>query len=388
MRAVFLACSWTWCIGMFFPVYLIGDFGVWGWAAFAVPNVVGAGAMGWVLRRPGASEALIGRHLTAARWFSIVTVQFHIAFGSWFFEAMLAGPVGQRYVAGATSVALMLVIGCALAGLGSKGWYRLAVVAFAASALAAIAASMTGSTLHWPDSQARHPLTDLAFATPVLVAGFALCPYLDLTFHRVRRETPGRAGEAAFWVGFIACFTPMIVLTLFYAGGMLGGSVVSLYIVGHIFVQSTFTVGAHLRELFENGFLRTKDPYAAPTIRSAALRTASALALGLAPCAVVLLTYLDPIRENYSFRRLVYECFMSFYGLIFPAYFWIVVIERGLSRGTRLGLFVAAVLLAAPCFWFGYIEQQYAWLAPGVAIPTLLPVVWRRFAAGKAQNQS
>lgn len=369
---------------MFFPVYLIGDFGVWGWVVFAVPNVVGAGAMGWVLRRPGASETLTGRHLTAARWFSIVTVLFHIAFGSWFFEAMLAGLVGQRYVVGTASVALMVVIGCFLAGFGSKGWYRLAAVAFAASAVAALAASMTGSTLHWPDAQPRATLADLALATPVIIAGFALCPYLDLTFHRVRRETPGRKGAAAFWVGFIGCFAPMILLTLFYAGGVLGGAGISLYIVGHIFVQSTFTVGAHLRELFEVGFLRSKDPYSATTDRSTALQTASVMALGLAASSVVLITYLDPFRENYSFRRLVYELFMSFYALVFPAYVWIVVIEHGLPRLTRLALYAVAVVLAAPCLWLGYIQQHYVWLLPGVAIPLVIPYLGSLLATRSA----
>ena len=48
--AAYLACSWTWCIGMFLPVLLVRDYGVWGWIVFAVPNVLGAAAMGWVLR--------------------------------------------------------------------------------------------------------------------------------------------------------------------------------------------------------------------------------------------------------------------------------------------------------------------------------------------------
>ncbi|MDB5302268.1 MAG: hypothetical protein JWO87_3931, partial [Phycisphaerales bacterium] len=40
----FLACSWTWCIGMFLPVLLVRDFGEMGWLVFAAPNVVGAAA--------------------------------------------------------------------------------------------------------------------------------------------------------------------------------------------------------------------------------------------------------------------------------------------------------------------------------------------------------
>lgn len=52
--AAYLACSWTWCIGMFLPVLLVRDYGVWGFVVFAVPNVVGAGAMGWVLSAASA----------------------------------------------------------------------------------------------------------------------------------------------------------------------------------------------------------------------------------------------------------------------------------------------------------------------------------------------
>src|SRR6266404_3216610 len=49
--AVFLAVSWTWCIGMFLPVLLVRDYGLWGWIVFAVPNMIGAAAMGWVMHR-------------------------------------------------------------------------------------------------------------------------------------------------------------------------------------------------------------------------------------------------------------------------------------------------------------------------------------------------
>src|ERR1051325_4731620 len=49
--AIYLGMSWTWCIGMFLPVLLVRDYGVWASVVFAVPNVLGAAAMGWVLSR-------------------------------------------------------------------------------------------------------------------------------------------------------------------------------------------------------------------------------------------------------------------------------------------------------------------------------------------------
>jgi hypothetical protein len=45
--ANYLGMSWTWCIGMFLPVLLVRDYGIGAWWIFAIPNVVGAAAMGW-----------------------------------------------------------------------------------------------------------------------------------------------------------------------------------------------------------------------------------------------------------------------------------------------------------------------------------------------------
>ena len=47
--AAYLACSWTWCIGMFLPVLLVRELGTLGFVIFAVPNVVGAAMMGTIL---------------------------------------------------------------------------------------------------------------------------------------------------------------------------------------------------------------------------------------------------------------------------------------------------------------------------------------------------
>src|SRR5688572_33083294 len=77
--AIYLGMSWTWCIGMFLPVLLIRDYGNWSWVIFAVPNVVGAAAMGWVLR-DGQSELLVAQHRQAIDAFSFVTATFQIFF--------------------------------------------------------------------------------------------------------------------------------------------------------------------------------------------------------------------------------------------------------------------------------------------------------------------
>ena len=69
--------------------------------------------------------------------------------------------------------------------------------------------------------------------------------------------------------------------------------------------------------------------------------------------------------------------FMSFYGLVFPAYVWLCMIplknEQGTQKPTREKLVVlaVAVALAAPCYWMGFIERQTWWLAPGLAVVLL-----------------
>src|SRR5688500_16462821 len=78
--ALFLAASWTWVIGMFLPVLLVRDFGMWGWIVFAVPNVIGAAAMGWRLRDADASKRFVRGHASACRACSLVTIAYHSFF--------------------------------------------------------------------------------------------------------------------------------------------------------------------------------------------------------------------------------------------------------------------------------------------------------------------
>src|SRR5262249_4159216 len=78
--AVYLACSWTWCIGMFLPVLLVRDYGIWGWLIFAIPNMLGAAAMGWVTKSAASSILMVDAHRKACRIFSVVTISFQIYF--------------------------------------------------------------------------------------------------------------------------------------------------------------------------------------------------------------------------------------------------------------------------------------------------------------------
>src|SRR5215216_6488221 len=85
--AIYLGMSWTWCIGMFLPVLLVRDYGIWAWVIFAIPNVVGAAAMGWVLKDYD-SQAIVAAHGHAIKAFSLVTATFQLFFALWMFSVM------------------------------------------------------------------------------------------------------------------------------------------------------------------------------------------------------------------------------------------------------------------------------------------------------------
>src|SRR6516165_1703113 len=93
--AALLAASWTWCIGMFLPVLLVRDYGLMGWVVFAVPNVIGAAAMGWVLRDAQASRRVVGRHAEAAGLFSLGTIAFQVFFAAWMVRRILSPTWGM-----------------------------------------------------------------------------------------------------------------------------------------------------------------------------------------------------------------------------------------------------------------------------------------------------
>src|SRR5438552_18566223 len=86
--SVFLACSWTWCNGMFLPVLLVRDYGVWGWIVFAIPNFLGAAAMGWVIRSREQSQKITATHKHAMIVFSFVTAAFQWFFALWIFNVL------------------------------------------------------------------------------------------------------------------------------------------------------------------------------------------------------------------------------------------------------------------------------------------------------------
>ena len=405
--AAYLGMSWTWCIGMFLPVLLVRDYGIWGFVVFAVPNVVGAAAMGWVLR-DGASERIVTRHRTMLRMFSIVTMAFQIKFATWL---IALAPVDWR-IAFVPIVMVSAIWFYRLPGsiVRPLAWIALAVslvtlvtvivqgpppslftlIAQKIGASGTVAASPPPPPA--PASPVPHGVLDLLWLAPVCVFGFLLCPYLDLTFHRARHTLSHRDSRRAFGIGFGVFFASMILLTLLYAPafdnyGVLtawGTTLAAQLIVVHIVMQLAYTCGVHNHELVEPEEKTTWLGY--PDLPWTELGAFCALALlsgrwfwskVLPPSVLTAL----PL----PFHELSYRCFMSFYGLVFPAYVWICMIptrdgHSGIDgpRGRRrLMVLSVAVLIAAPCFWMGFIERQEWWLAPGLGVVLLARLLVR-----------
>jgi hypothetical protein len=369
--AAYLGCSWTWCIGMFLPVLFVRDYGLAGWIVFAIPNCVGAAAMGWVLARPGASERIVAEHRTACVAFSAVTLAFHAFFLSWLAWRII--PVEGCIAA--------VVMGSALAFIFRSRHKLDLVLAWIVLGISLVV--LVRGLSHFTISE-RHGFqdgTDLIWLAPICVFGFALCPYLDLTFHRAKQATHAGDGKLAFALGFGVFFLAMIFLTLLYEGdfvaghfGSFGAAGLKTWVALHIAAQTGFTWSAHLRALPPQ---KKKD---LPIWIAAGILAAVA-------GRIIWVRSLEWFNQTHSTMltgEAIYRIFMGFYGLVFPAYVWVCMVPlAGRSLGPARRPLLAwglGVLIAAPMFWLGFIQGRMGWLGPGLTV-----VLLSRLAAGSGK---
>lgn len=369
--AAYLGCSWTWCIGMFLPVLLLRDFGVWGFVVFAIPNVVGAAAMGWVLRNRRLAAAIYDQHRAACAAFTCVTVAFQLFFLVWALRSAGKGWISPGWiavVAAAGALLLLLFRRGRLELVASIGiWLISAGVALCLLSRGALHAGL-----------AAPPQLDagtLAWLAPVCLFGFMLCPYLDATFHRACRESPDP--RPAFGIGFGVFFFAMILFTLGYASLLLpmtGDESAwqrmhhADLVRAHVVVQLAFTILVHLL------------CWMRPTRDSRAMRGAKSIAIAAAVVLVgfgaPMVAHVIPPIAGLSGYEVMYRTYMAFYGLVFPAYVWICMIPtRDAHSGTlgsrgqrKLAVLGATILIALPFYWMGFIERQTQYLAPGLGL--------------------
>jgi hypothetical protein len=210
---------------------------------------------------------------------------------------------------------------------------------------------------------------------PVCIFGFLLNPYLDLTFHRARQALNTAEARIAFGLGFGFFFFAMIVFTLLYAATVspllapdwrdhlrpIFGAIVA----AHMIVQSACTLSVHVRS-FALGNPKRQ------TIFMFFILTQGALLLGLASNLLPRFRGLDP-------GEIIYLIFMGCYALAFPTYVWLCMLRgRDFVAGAspaKIRALVLSVIIALPMFWMAFIEGQWIWLAPGLAV-----IVLSRFA--------
>jgi hypothetical protein len=374
--AGYLASSWTWVIGMLWPALLVWDFGLWGWLAFAVPNVIGAGAFGFVLARPEVSRRVVDKHAYLAGRFSEVTIAFQVFAGGWVLW-VLAGPEG---VLAALAVALLTAMvgysrSAAVSWLGLGAW-----VISLGLGVAWLAGAWPAVETYWAGLMQSGRSQDVPWAliwlAPAIAVGFLLCPYLDMTFHRARQATSPATGKAAFGLGFGVCFLLMIGFSLVYAvpmglvfasnawpstGAVPGWGVWVL--AGHIALQAGVTTGFHFQEVAQRH-------------GHAGLHRTLALAVAGGALAYWAIDWVDPADPpalwGQSPGQLVYQCFMLFYGLVFPAYVWLVMLptRRAVAMPGKIAVWLVAVLVALPGAFFGFIGDR-AWLV-GLVLAVLV----------------
>lgn len=344
---------------MFLPVLLVRDFGAWSWIVFAVPNVIGAGAMGWIVRDRDHSIALVEAHRPMMAAFSWVTIAFHLQFASWMIQQMNPSLWAWAVLVGGFGIVYLLPRGATLAA---------GVVALLVSVTLFIYSENNG-WLGWPGRETVTP--DLIWLGLACLFGFALCPYLDLTFHRARQETSPSGGRIAFGLGFGVFFLAMIVFTLFYSGLVVGpfqASTATRMIALHMAVQSAFTIAVHAKEC--------------PQGLRGSLWAGAALLLAL----VIGFGGRQFNYNNMSAGEIGYRLFMSTYSVLFPAYAWICMAptwNRPAPPNARaVRTWLIAIVVASGMYWMAFIERKPVWI-----VPALVVLVGARYVASRRERQ-
>jgi hypothetical protein len=389
--AAFLACSWTWCIGMYLPAILMRDYGVWSFVVFGLPNCVGAAALAWWIRSPEASREFVATHAGAVRWFSFVTIAFQ-----WFFGAWLLRNLGlSAWTLGAIAAGAAVYLSVPLRLMEDKSRRIVSVLVWLVSAGLLVAwavmnpgdATLAGmpTPLLNDATFANHPGGHLAPLAAVCMLGFSMSPLLDGTFHLMLQRSA--SPRAAFGLGFLVLFAAMIVGTLFYGAALVrdgAGTGVSIspagvawLVVFHMAIQLAFTLASHERTVSQElaglsqGHGRT-PAMAVPvaTVVGVVLALGATMISGnlaaqpaIQPGNVVL-----PTLTNTEF---VYRGFMTFYGAIVPLYVLGCAMPwRGRSPGVspnRLIVLGLALLVVVPTFYMGFVMRWSAGLWIGVA---------------------
>ncbi len=407
----YLGTSWTWVIGMILPALLIRDMGIAGFLIFAIPNCIGAAAMGSILTGKLA-QSLPCRHMGMILTFSVVTVAYHFYIAGYLLPHLL-GPL---------SLILFAFSGLCAAGVimkwRDKGALWFSLLAWIISITCCVSAICIPEAAPFKIFN-EVPLLDstyMWFFLPASVGGFLLCPYLDATFIRARARTERGSGILAFKVGFLVFFASMIIFTTAYGHVLLdsfGGEnkrltgVWATILLIHIPLQMGLTVAYHCREIYsamqygvkerekkikENNCPQCKI-FAKNLLLSgwvSMILTCSLLFLGVFLLGLLLKNIsfewfrafkntheIEGIYKAYKLERFIsvgevgYRCILIFYGTLFPAYVMLMMIPtwKPAKLAKPWMLFSIVVVLSSITAYFGFVHDQ------GWAIATTLGII-------------
>jgi len=327
---------------MFLPVVLLHRYGWQGFLMFAIPNVLGCTAFGYVIRTPDRSKKLVKQYGGIMSLFAIVTVAFHL-----FFLAMISVLHFPEAGFGASIVIpiAILFLGAALALLPNRLWPMLATVVWILSLFAGFTMLPVETSI-----QPTHPWQDVVWLWPITTFGFVLCPYLDPTFHRAMQSSPSKHAFGIFGIAFAI----MIAVTCVYHNVIL--ATLTILLALHLVIQSTFTIGAHLKEGWKTNVQQRRKGFILLLV------TACTIAIAVA--------HRSYGGEDSSVND--YIRFFVFYGLIFPALVVTFMFTKRSFTAVRTILFCLAIILSLPLLELGYLHGS-AWLS---VLPVVLFLTW------------
>lgn len=341
--AAFLACSWFWCIGGFFPVLLHQEFGGVSFPFFLAFNVAGAALFGFAWTN-SARLRFLDRFGEYARWFSALVAGYHLVFITWI-SILLQNALP---LIGFVAVTAAFV-------LSRRRLYVLAggVLAASAGLFAFILTAAPTAAEAQAETPFIHQILPLAF-------GFLLAPYFDLTFHRAfaRAARP----RLAFLIGFGGMFTLLLCGVYFgmpafqgltSAGGLAQPAVAA--VAALLVLQTGFTTAAHLGEL---------DVLNRWATRPAVLAFLAAACLCLAHLGLNA-ALPDLTRAG---GELIYRNFVFLVGVVFPVF----LLFQGLNRRSLMVL-----AFVSPCYALGFLISGPFAPFLSVAMAALALFFWR-----------
>ena len=279
-------------------------------------------------------------------WFSYVVIAYHM----FFIPFLLATtklpvpnfiPQGFEAFLGVVLAGTVLAIAYAMSYTPKRLWLIAAVITYAISLTAFV--QLGFSPLEQIVFSGEIPIDQLPWMALVFAFGFFLCPYLDLTFHHARCQTPSKHAFAVFGLSFAV----MIILTCAYSLSVTTG--LTTLIAAHIFVQVIFTVAAHLSQL--------RQTYPNDSHKTNKALIVGSILVAAGSWAILRINHPLIIGEEFYMR------FLLFFSLIFPTYILLFMGPgRTIKRTSKTLLwFLIFIVASTPFYEIGFLHGS-AWL--------------------------